>query len=128
VAGRGLRRGEDPLGLLQRRRDGLLDQDVLAGLERGDGEPAVLGHAGEDQDEIDGVVGADGEVGRDVRAEAEPLAGGDPLVGARVVDRGHLDAALALQPLDQAHVRRPEDAAQPDDPQPDAHVALRAVS
>ena len=39
-----------------------------------------------------------------------------------------LDAALPLQPLDQAHVRRPEHAAQPDDPEPHAHVALRAVS
>ena len=91
-------------------------------------EPAVLGHAREHEHDVDVGVPADRDVVGQVGAEVEPLGGHAALAGIGVVDRRHLDAALAAQPLDQAHVRRPEDAAAADDAEPDAHVALRAVS
>ena len=109
-------------GLLERRRDRLLDEHVLARLERRPRQPAVLGHAREHHDDVDVRVRADRGVGRQVGAQAEPLGRRQPLRRVGVVDRDDLDAALAAQPLDQGHVRRPEDAPAADDAQPHAHV------
>jgi hypothetical protein len=101
---------------------------VLARLERRAREPAVLSHAREHEDRVDVGVGADGDVVGEIGAEVEPLRGHPALARVGVVDGGHLDAALTAQPLDQAHVGRPEDAPAPDDAEPHAHVAPRAVS
>jgi hypothetical protein len=128
VPRRGLRGREHRPGLLQRRRDRLLDQHVLSRLQRRARQPAVLGHAGQHEHDVDVGMPADGHVVRQVGAEVQ-APGGDPaLAGVGVVDGAHVDAALAAEPLDQAHVRRPERAAAADDAEPDAHVALRAVS
>ena len=64
---------EHLLGLLERRRHRLLDQHVLARLERRAREPAVLGHAREHEDDVDVRVRADRGVGRQVGAQVEPL-------------------------------------------------------
>ena len=88
----------------------------------------MLGHAGEHEHDVDVRVGADRDVLGQVGAEVEAVGRRPALAGIGVVDRDDVDAALAAQPLDQAHVRRPEDAAAADDAEPQAHVALRAVS
>ena len=124
VAGRGLRRREHQLGLPQRGGDGLLDQHVLAGLERREREAAVLGHAGEHEHDVDVGVGADRAVVGQVGGEVEPIRRRAALGGVGVVDRDDVDAALAAEPLDQAHVRRPEDAPAADDAEADAHLAV----
>jgi hypothetical protein len=53
VAPRGV---DDPPGPGQRRGEGLLDEDGLAGLEGGDGEVGVLRVRRRDVDDVDGVV------------------------------------------------------------------------
>ena len=119
---------EQRLGVGERGRDRLLDEHVLAGLERRAGDPGVLGHARQHQHQVDVRVPADGGVVGEVGRQVEPLGGHPPLLGVDVVDGRDVDAALAAQPLDQVHVRRPEDAPAADHAQADAHVALLAVS
>jgi hypothetical protein len=128
VAGRALGELEQRLCVGQRGRDRLLDEHMLAGLERHAGDPGVLGHARQHEHDVDFRVPADREVAGQVGRHVEPLGGHPALLVVDVVDRRDLDAALAAQPLDHVHVRRPEDASAADDTQADAHVALRAVS
>ena len=120
---------EQGLAVLERRRHRLLDEHVLAGLERRARERAVLLHAREDEHGVDVVVLADREVRRARRGVRSRRRGGGLALGrVGVVHRGDRDAALARQALDQGHVRRPEDAAAADDAEPDGHGALRAVA
>src|SRR5205823_14238411 len=46
----------DPVGLLERRRDRLLQEEVLAGVERGDRELGVRGRRRADGDRVDATV------------------------------------------------------------------------
>jgi hypothetical protein len=129
VARRALGGGEHVLGLRERGGDRLLDEHVPARLDRGAGEAAVVVHAREHQDRVDVRVLVDGRLIRQVGREVQAGGGEAALLGVGVVDRRDLDPSLAAQALDQAHVRRPEDAAAPEDAEPDRHRgALRAVS
>jgi hypothetical protein len=121
---------------------------VLARRERRARQPPVLGHRGEDEHDVDVRVFEDRQVVGKVRRQIQPRRSRGALLGVGVEHRGDLHAPLRLQALDEAHVRRPEDAAAPDDPEPDAtsapqlahgarsprsvlarsHVALRAVA
>jgi hypothetical protein len=121
-------RRQHRLGVFERRRDRLLDEHVLAGLERGAGQPGVLGHAGQDHHEVDVRMRAHGDVVGQVGRQVEPLGRGAALLWIGVVDGCDLDAALPPQALDQVHVGRPEDAPAADHAKADAHVALLAVS
>jgi hypothetical protein len=127
-ARRVLGREEHTLGVRERRGHRLLDEHVLARLERGDGQPRVLGHAREHEHGVDLGVRRDGDVVRHVGRQAEALGGRAPLALVGVVDRRDLDASLTAEALDERHVGRPEDAAAADDAETDAHVALRAVA
>ena len=63
------------LGLRERGRDRLLDEHVLAGLERRAREPAVLGHARQHEHDVDVRMPADRDVVGQVGGEVEPLGG-----------------------------------------------------
>jgi 4-hydroxy-3-methylbut-2-en-1-yl diphosphate synthase IspG/GcpE len=63
----------------------------------------------------------------DIR-QIEALGREPALLGLGIEDGHDVDVALAAQPLDQVHVRRPEDASAADHAQADAHVVLLAVS
>jgi hypothetical protein len=128
VPGRRLGRRQHRLGIVERGRDRLLHEHVLARFESRAREAGVLGHARQDHHHVDVRMRADREVVGQLRSEVEPLGGGAALLGIGVVDRRDLHAPLAAQALDQVHVRRPEDAAAADHAQADAHVALLAVS
>jgi hypothetical protein len=133
VARRLAGRLEQCLGLGQGRRHRLLDQDVLAGLEAGAGDLAVLVHAGQHEHRVDLVVLDHGAPVGDVRAHV-PVLGGPPLlVRVDVTDGRDVEAALAAQDGGQVGVRaavrvRPgPDGAEPDDAEANGHGVLLAT-
>jgi hypothetical protein len=87
IAGRHGRGGEQVLAVAQVRRHRLLDEDVLARLERRPREARVLGHARQHEHGVDVGVLADGDVGVPLGRQVEPARGGLALGGTLVVER-----------------------------------------
>ncbi len=114
-------------GLVERGGHRLLDEHVLAGLERRLRERAVLVHARQHQHDVD-VVRADdilgtAEVGIGVvvRRRATPLRVVDVVHGA------HVRAARRAELLDHPSIRPGEDAAAADHAEPEAHAERLAT-
>ena len=100
---------------------------MLARLERGRRERAVLVHARQDEDDVDvGVV--DHRLGAEqFRVEAVVRRGAAALALVDVVDRGDVDAVGGAEPLDHAAVRPGEDAAAAEHAEAEAHAGPRAT-
>ena len=89
--------GDDPVGVGERHRHRLLDEDRLARLGRGDAELGVRGRGARDRDGVDvGCREQLGGIGDGPRSEAVAECGRDP--GCRV---GHGDKLHARQALGQ---------------------------
>ncbi len=128
VAGRVGGVGEHRLRIGERRADGLLDEHVLAGGERGAREAGVLGHAREHEHDVDVVALDHGPLVGEARIGARARRRGCALRGIDVPDRRDGDAALPGEPLDERHVRAPEDAAEAEHAEPDGHAAPPVAS
>jgi len=100
---------------------------VLAGLEGGDGQPAVIGHAGQYQHGIDVVSGDQVGVACQVGVGSRQFGDRPPLGRVWVEGGPQLYPALRGQPVDQSPVGGEEHAAQAENPQPHGHAGPRAV-
>ena len=122
-AGRRLRQLEELGRLPERRRHRLLDEHVLARLERGPRERAVLVHARQHEDDVD-VGRADHRVGpAQLRVDVVVRGRAAPLRVVDVVDSAlTCDAPVGAQPLDHRPVRPGEDAAAADHADTEAHL------
>jgi hypothetical protein len=84
----------------------------------------VLPHAREDEHDVDLRVLVHGFGAGQVGGQPEPRGGQRALLGLGIVDRRDAHPVLAGQALDQAHVRRPEDASAAEDAEADGHRAV----
>ena len=114
--------------LLERGRHRLLDEHVLAVLEPGQRQVAVLVHAGQHQHGVD-VVAVEHLLGSaEVGVDAEPRGRRLPLVGVDVVPRHQLGLAVQGELLDERGVRAPEDTAESEDSQAHGHAVFLSVA
>jgi hypothetical protein len=113
---------DDPVGLLERRRERLLEEEVLARVERGDRELGVRGRRRADRDRVDRAV-AEQRLDVDRACPGPAPSGLGRALRRGVRDRDDLDLRHVPERR-QVPVERDVPAA--DDPE--AHAAILAVA